>query len=739
MLMNEPVKDNPVLDLQSIPMKQAVGYSALDCEHETPVEHSLVLKHDRVFLLLDRHGDIAPAGGCSLGLFQDDTRILSHYALQVAGGPPSLLSSQLLGAYGAQFDLVVNDLAFGGQRWDPKNSVHIRREMLLDDRMVERLTLTNHLVTPIEYWLELGLGCDFADIFEVRGWHREQRGAFFQAEIESQNLIFHYQGRDGRILRSCVRFLEPPDELSSRSARWRFRLEPDTPRQIQWEVVAEDGTAVSPAGPKSFIGRRAEVEGLYARWYEQCSQWSSNSPDLNQTLSRAIGDLRALYIEVNGEDIISAGIPWYSTVFGRDSIITSLETLPVNPVIAVDTLRYLAQCQGTREVAFTEEQPGKIIHELRRGEMARSGEIPHVPYYGTVDATPLWLILLQETWRWTGDRALIEELLPNAERALAWIDRYGDIDGDGFVEYTRISEKGLVNQGWKDSGDGVPYPDGRLPNPPIALVEVQGYVYDAKSRMAALYEALGERARSGALRREAEVLRGQIIDRFWLEQLGTFAIALDGEKQPIPTATSNAGHLLWSRVAPPPYDGRLARQLLGPDMFSGWGIRTLSAAHPVFNPMSYHNGSVWPHDNAIIALGLAINDHDNIALPIVQGMYEAAAASEHHRLPELFCGMAREGARRPVLYPVSCSPQAWASAAMFMMLQGILGILPDAPAGVLHIRNPVLPDFLKDLTITRLPIGGSRVSLHFHRYGERTLVNLYAIEGKPLQVRIELD
>ncbi|HKO15413.1 MAG TPA: amylo-alpha-1,6-glucosidase, partial [Gemmatimonadaceae bacterium] len=483
---------------------------------------------------------------------------------------------------------------------------------------------------------------------------------------------------------------------------------------------------------------RVALDSRYDGWRAACSRWTSTVDVFDATLARAVDDLRALYVEIDGAEVISAGIPWYSTVFGRDSIITSLQTLPLTPRIAADTLRYLASWQGTKEDRYTEEQPGKILHELRRGELARSGEIPHVPYYGSVDATPLWVVLLHETWRWTGDLALVRELMPNALRALEWIDRYGDLDGDGFVEYASTSERGLVNQGWKDSSDGVPFPDGRLPAPPIALVEVQGYVYDARVRAAALCDVLGDAARAERLRSEAAGLRERILERFWLEEPGTFALALDRDKRPVPTVTSNAGHLLWSRVPDPARAARTAAVLLAPRMFSGWGIRTLSAAHPVYNPMSYHDGSVWPHDNALIVLGLSHYGHVREALPVVAAMQEAAAQLEFHRLPELFCGMTRGSGLQPVLYPVSCSPQAWASGAFFMFLQAVLGLLPDAPAGVLHVRDPRLPTGVDELTITGLHIGGSRVALQFRRHHDRTLANLIGVEGAPVQVRIEL-
>ncbi len=728
---------------QVIPMTSAVGYATIDCRHGGMVEDSLVLKHERLFLLVDSNGNIAPPGHCALGLFHDDTRMLSHYELRTAGGPPTLLSSQVVRTYSAQIDLAINDTAFGGDAWNITNAIHIRREMLLDDQFTERLTFTNFLVSPVEFWVELSVANDFADIFEVRGWKRAERGVFYAPRIDERSIIFAYRGRDGRLVQSALVFDVPPDELGPRAARWRFVLHPHRPHALEWHVLPDpllgsEGNARPVYRHRSLRRRRSPMDALYDGWRTGCTRFVTNVPEFNAALEQAIIDLRALYTEAQGMPIISAGIPWYSTPFGRDSIITSLQTLSVNPRIAVDTLRYLAATQGTREDPVTEEQPGKIMHELRRGELARAGEIPHVPYYGTIDATPLWLILLHETWRWTGDEALVRELLPHAERALGWMDRYGDMDGDGFLEYARTSPNGLVNQGWKDSWDGVPFPDGRLPDPPIALVEVQGYACDAKRRMALLYQAFGDIERAARLKQEAARLREKIIEHFWLEELGTFALALDGHKVPIPTITTNAGHLLWCRIPDAARAARTASRLLAPDMFSGWGVRTVSAAHPVFNPMSYHDGSVWPHDNAIVALGLALCGQKAAMLPIFSALYDAASGIRYHRLPELYCGLARAQGLRPVLYPVSCSPQAWASGAFFMLLQAATGILPDAPARELHIREPLLPLFLSELVIDGLHVGGSRVALQFTRRGDRTLANLLDVEGEPLRVRIDL-
>jgi glycogen debranching enzyme len=728
----------PMEKRKSISMEEAVGYPSIACEHQTPVEHALVLKHNRYFFIADAHGDIKPPGQCALGLFHDDTRLLSHYALRFHGGPPALLSVQILRSYVGQIDLSIKDAEFGGSSWDPKNCFHIRREILIDDRVIERITLTNYLVDPIDYWFELDVGCDFADIFEVRGWKREKRGHYFKPEFKDGKLVFSYRGLDGKLLQSTIEFREPFPVFDRSRARWQINMPQNSHFQTEWQIYAELPSHKSVPGFCS-DQKREEMDRFYGKWAGSCTRWSTHNAGFHDTLARAVDDLRALYLEADGASVITAGIPWYSTVFGRDSIITSLQTLSLNPSIARDTLLYLAQHQGSKENPFTEEEPGKIMHELRRGEMARNNEIPHLPYYGTIDATPLWLILLHETWRWTGDENLIRQLLPHAERALDWIDQFADIDGDGFAEYQNRSERGLANQGWKDSGDGVPFPDARLAKPPIALVEVQGYVYDAKIRMGELYKIMGKNSRAQELRDQAARLRKAIVSKFWIEELDTFALALDGDKKPLPTITSNAGHLLWSGVPDENQARRMAKVLLGPGMFSGWGIRTLSSMHRVFNPMSYHNGSVWPHDNAITIMGLARYRLAAPALPVVRGLYDAAVHDEFLRLPELFCGMPRGHGNHPVLYPVSCSPQAWASGAFFMLLQAMLGIQPEAHLRTLHIRNPVLPDFLDELTLSNLVVGQSQVSLQFSRYHDRTLANLLSISGEPLQVQIELS
>jgi glycogen debranching enzyme len=720
---------------RAVSMEDAVGYPAICCESQTPVEHGLVLKHDEWFLLANAHGDITPPGHCALGLFQRDTRLASHLALSVCGGPPSLLAVQAPRSYLGRIDLAVNDRDFDGDPWDPKNCIHLQRNLLLSDRFLERLELVNYLPRALEYWVELRVGCDFSDIFEVRGWKRGKRGQFFAPEVGGDFLGFRYRGLDGRLLQSFMRFSDPPTRITAGGARWEFRLSPHAPRVLEWEI--------QPGAPSGrtlirFDEAHEMMAAQHRDWIGRCSRWNTVPRDFGSVLARSVDDLNALHLHLEGRRVPSAGIPWYATIFGRDSLITALETLPLNPDIARETLRYLARYQGEKMDRFTEEEPGKILHELRGGEMARAREIPHVPYYGSIDATPLWIVLLHETWLWTGDDAFVREMLPHAERALEWILNHGDKDGDGLVEYLGSTDgKGLANQGWKDSGDGVPFPDASLPRPPIALVEVQGYVYDAFGRLARLWEVLGKTSEARALRERAAALRRKIVEQFWMEEEGVFALALDGSKTPLRTITSNAGHLLWSGVPDARQARRLADCLLSSRMYSGWGIRTLAQGQEVYNPMSYHNGSVWPHDNALILLGLARQGFGPEAVPVLESLYGAATCDEFQRLPELFCGMTRRPGLHPVWYPVSCSPQAWAAGALFLSLQAVLGLEADAPAGVLHVRHPALPLSVRELTIDDLRVGEARVSLHFTREENMTTARVLSIAGGNLEVRVE--
>ena len=769
----------PDSTLTTISASELLGYDDLSRLPESTGTAKLVLKRGNLFAVTGRLGDIFPPGARDQGAYFEDTRFLSKLRLVVAGGPPVVLSTQGSAEYTSRIDLTVTSTMFGGLFADPVNFLHLRREQIMDDQFVERLTLTNFLVHDVDYWIEYEFAADFADQFEVRGARRRARGAYFRPQVARDRVVFAYQGRDGVIYRSEVFFpLRAPDALSVDKARFNFHLRPNETEQIELHAIPSlhalrSGVSVreaadaarrpeyrpppivgelaasgwrfpgsdeesDPPPARDFEERLRRARDAYRAWAESSTRIETTDEPFNWQLQQAVADLKALGIFWEGRRVISAGIPWYASPFGRDAIITGLQALLVTPEVARESLYFLAAHQGKRVDDFREEEPGKILHEIRRGELARAGEVPHTPYYGSIDSTPLFVILYTEYLTWTDDRATGEELLPAAEAALRWISEYGDKDGDGFVEYQRKGPRGLENQGWKDSRDGVPYPDGTPAKPPIALVEVQGYCVDALRRMARVYRHLGRRDDAARCSRKAIELARRIDEAFWDERTGTYALALDADKKQVRTIASNMGHLLWSRAIPEPKARRVARALLSPEGFNGWGIRTLSRGQKPYNPLSYHNGTIWPHDNSIIAMGLSHYGMQRNALQILTGAYAAARTFRHYRLPELFCGMERRGDDEPVNYPVSCSPQAWASGALFMLLRACLGIYPDAPRRALRIVNPQLPEFLDELTLRGLRVGASRVSLRFTRTGDGCFAAVTETKGDSLSLRIEV-
>jgi glycogen debranching enzyme len=448
------------------------------------------------------------------------------------------------------------------------------------------------------------------------------------------------------------------------------------------------------------------------------------------------GDFHALQIPEAKERVIAAGIPWFATMFGRDSIIAAYQSLMLNPQLAVETLRVLAMHQGKEKNDWRDEEPGKILHEYREGEMTRAGEMPFGPYYGSVDATPLWLILLSETFNWTADEQLVKDMLPHAYRALEWIDLHGDLDGDGFVEYQRRSHKGLANQGWKDSWDAIMHSDGEVAKTPIALCEVQGYVYEAKFRMASLLRSFGDTKTADKLKKEAAEMAKRFEKAFWMPKLGFYAMALDRDKRQTQVISSNPGQLLFTRMLPQERARTITQRFMRDDMFSGWGWRTMSRDERVFNPLSYHRGSIWPHDNSLIAHGMSLYEFREPANQLFSALFQAALKFRDYRLPELFCGIERREHDDPVQYPVSCSPQAWASGTAFLLLMSVLGIRPSAPRKEMNIVNPSLPDFLDHLSIRNMRVGNSRIGLDFNRHGDRTFCNVVDIEGDKLLVNV---
>ena len=696
----------------------------------------LVLSRGNIFCVTNKRGDIAPAGARDLGLFWEDTRHLSYLELFIAGGPPVVLSAGTNGAASAQIDLTLTDSQFGGFLTDPQNFLHVRRKQLLDEALVEQIVLTNHLRRPVDLWLELRMGADFADIFEVRGARRKRRGAIRRPRTNGDMLTLSYLGLDKHAYYTTVTVAPEPSRLGPTGPFWDLHLEPGEATVLE-VVVQPSRDEPRQVERVPFDVRLSKLRDEHKRFTRRSTRVTCSHHTFEEALEDALEDLDALRLKVGDREILGAGIPWFAAPFGRDSILTSWELLSVTPELAVETLRTLAVYQGRKHDAYSEEEPGKIMHELRRGEMVRAGEVPHAPYYGTIDATPLWLMLLGEAWRWLGDRKLLEELRPNAEAALGWLERRLE-EGGGFVRYERKHDKGLENQGWKDSRDGVSFPDGTIAPPPIALVEVQGYAVGALTAMSAIVRELGDEARATALEARAQRLREELHRAYWVEASRYYALALDGEGRQVPTITSNPGHLLYAAAVEPAQAHLIVDTLLADGMYSGFGVRTLARGQAVYNPLSYHNGSVWPHDNAIVAAGASRYGRYDAAVRILDGLFEASRHFRRHRLPELFCGLGRAEGDFLVHYPVSCSPQAWASGSFFALLRAVLGLRPDAPNGVLRISNPHLPSFMDRLELHGLRVGNARVSLRFKRLGPRVHTDLLDTTA-PLRVVIELE
>ncbi len=739
-----------------------LGYADPSAQPEATGVEKLVLKRGNLFLVANAQGDVAPAGARDLGLFLGDTRHLSAWRLAVKGGPPLVLSSQVSADYVAQIDFTVTSLHVGDLLGrEPVNFVHLRRDMLIDDVLVDRIALTNFQGRRIDFWVELAWAADFADVFEIRGARRAARGSYELPAVERDRAILRYEGRDGRRYATEVRVEGATTDargavriarLGGRGARVELHLDPAERVEVVFVVAAgieraspstresSDGDAAPPArSPRATFDERARAtHEAYAAWAAHATRFRSSHEIFDLAIGQAVADLKALTVYHFGAPVVSAGIPWYTCPFGRDALITGFEALLATPEVARDALRFLAHLQGTKDDPARDEEPGKIPHEIRFGEMAAAGEVPHTPYYGSADATPLFLVLLDEYERWTGDARTVDALLPAAESALGWLDRHADRDGDGLIEYERRTPRGLRNQGWKDSHDGVPFADGRPAEPPIALVEVQGYAVDARRRMAAVYERRGRRAEAARLRGLADAHAGAIEERFWMEGKGTYAIALDREKRQVDAVTSNPGHLLFSRVVREDRARLVMRSLLGAEMWSGWGIRTLAAGQAAYNPLSYHDGTVWPHDNALCAAGMGSYGMTREAGDVLTGLWHAAEHFRRLRLPELFCGLSAAEGQFPVHYPVACSPQAWSSGAWFLLLRAVLGLFPDAPAGILRIVAPQLPPWLDEVVLQGLAVGPARATIRFLRSRKGAFPEVVDVEGGPLAVRIEV-
>src|SRR5947209_278666 len=699
--------------------------------------NNLTLIDGKTFLSTNFSGDIMPPGAPDVGFFHDDTRFLSRLELRVDGYRTVVLSSSTEQTYASQIELTTGKGTTRDTYEIPENTVHIRREQLLSsDTLFDILSFENFNFQELELNIELAYEADFMDVFQVRGVARQELGHYYQPIVRRDSIVFHYCGLD-RVARETVIHLSPePESVDGTTARWKLRLPPFKRFQLHTTVVPHVEGKRSRAGRPDFAQQLRMRREAIAEWASHSSSFTSTNSIFDEKVSTCKSDFHALQIPEAKERVIAAGIPWFATMFGRDSVIAAYQSLMLNPQLAAETLRVLALHQGKEKNDWRDEEPGKILHEYREGEMTRAGEMPFGPYYGSADATPLWLILLSETFNWTADEQLVKDMLPHAYRALEWIDAHGDFDGDGFVEYQRRSPKGLVNQGWKDSWDAIMHRDGEVAQSPIALCEVQGYVYEAKYRMASLMRSFGDVRTADKLKKDAADMQKRFEKAFWMPKLGFYAMALDGEKRQTQVISSNPGHLLFTRMLPQERAKTVTQRFMREDMFSGWGWRTMSREERIFNPLSYLRGPVWPHDCSIIAHGMSLYEFREPANQIFATLFEAALNFRSYRLPELFCGIQRREHDDPVQYPVSCSPQAWASGAAFLFLVSVLGIRPSAHRKELNIVNPMLPPFLEQLSIRNLRIGGSRVGLDFTRRGDRTFCNVVDIEGEKLLVNV---
>ncbi len=695
------------------------------------------IKQGSLFMLCDDDGDVR--ADSEEGLFFHDMRYLSEEALLLDGEPLISLLSDAGEGYKGIFELTNHALSDKSESGTiRKEGLGVRREKVLGNDYVQRIEIHNYLKQPAKLSLDLTYAADFVDIFVLRGRKQGKRGTLHRPEWQGSQLCFRYDGADGHTRATRLRFSEEPDERQGSGARYHLDLD----ARASWQLAVtaevrdeyEGGLKVRPDGGTGASPKDRERARSGALGPKTCVE--TDGRIFNDILTRSLLDLHMLRMREHDHAFFAAGVPWYVALFGRDSLITSLQMVAFEPQICAATLRVLAGFQGSKVDDYRDEQPGKIPHEFRLGEMADLGEIPQTPYYGSVDSTPLFLIVLGVYVAWSGDFGLFHELRDNVDRALKWIDDYGDSDGDGFIDYETHSSKGLRNQGWKDSGNGIVMEDGSLAEPPIAMPEVQGDVYHAWLTTADLFDRAGERQRAEELRRRAQRLYQAFNDQFWLEDLQYYALCRDGTGRFSRSVASNPAHGLWTGIVDPSRARAVAERVLKPDMFSGWGIRTLSGEDRSYDPVAYQLGSVWPYDNSMIVAGLRRYGLLDELSRVFRSLVEAAAEFDHYRLPEVFAGYDRSRASRPVKYPVACNPQAWASGSIPQMLMAALGAEADAISHRLRVRQPRLPDFLRRVDVRRLPVGDATVDLHFERSDGRTQVT---VTGKTGEVSVDVD
>ncbi len=688
------------------------------------------LKHDDTFSLSDHNGDLVGGKGSSDGLYHRDTRYLSHLYLSIGGARPMLLSSSLRDDNSALVcDLSNPDLLdASGLRVVKHDRIHLRRVRLLHDATAfERIAVRNFDDCARRVTVVISFASDFADLFEVRGSVRERRGVLHEPKVSGDAVTLSYTGLDNVKRQTTLHFEPKPSVLDGKQAAFELDLAPGESRVVFLQICCDAKKEPAQSPGRSFFLALRDARRMSRKLAMRATAIATSNEIFNEAVRRNVADLYMLTTKTPNGLYPYAGIPWFSAVFGRDAIITALMTLWLDPTIAEGVLKHLAAQQATTLDKVADSEPGKILHELRHGEMADLGEVPFRRYYGSIDSTPLFVVLAGAYLQRTNDVATLKTLWPNIEAALNWIDQYGDRDGDGFVEYHRHTDSGLANQGWKDSADSVSHADGALAQGPIALVEVQAYVYGAWQAAANMLRSFGDAKRAEALDARAQDLRERFDAAFYDEQLGTYVLALDGDKRPCRVRSSNAGHALFTGIAKPERAESVVRTLM--ESFSGFGIRTLAIGEARYNPMSYHNGSVWPHDTAMIASGMARYGYRRKTAQIFQGLFAASTYTDLRRLPELLCGFPRQRNSGPVFYPVACSPQAWATAAPFMLIQACLGLSFSPEDGLIAFDRPVLPDFLEDVSLTGLRVSDAKADVALRRSGEEVVVNVLRRRG----------
>lgn len=692
-------------------------------------DRTRVLLHGDTFAVFDRGGDIQPVSVGQQGIFHSEMRHLSRLEMRIQQVRPLLLGSSVR----------EDNVLFAVDQTNPdlqlptgplgRGTLHIYRSTFLaDGTCYDRITLHNYNGQPIELEISFLFEADFADIFEVRGEKRARRGQMLPPRTGSRSLTLAYAGLDGVLRSTIIECSHPSCHVTESGLTVNVRL--DARSETSFSVDVQCGRGKNPPPPEKYDVAMQRVVRERSTGPLSEIDIHASSERFNAWMRRSRSDLEMMVNETTFGIYPYAGVPWYSTVFGRDGIVTALELLWMDPSIARGVLLYLSATQAIEHDAERDAEPGKILHEMRKGEMANLHEVPFGRYYGTVDATPLYVVLAAAYYERTGDLDFLRSIWPNLQAALAWIDRFGDADGDGFVEYQRRNERGLVQQGWKDSNDSVFSSDGELARGPIALCEVQSYVYAAKNGIAAVAEAVGDAELAGRLRVEAQRLKQNFSAAFWCPEIGMFALALDGEKRPCRVRTSNAGHCLFSGIADEDQRRAITHELLAQPMFSGWGIRTVATSEKRYNPMSYHNGSVWPHDNALIAAGALRTRDKALPLRLMCGLLELSSQVTMHRLPELICGFSRRPGKGPTQYPVACSPQAWAAGAVFMVLQSCLGIEIRARESRIYLHYTALPEDFRQLSIRNLRVGTACVDLAFERYGDTVGVDIPRRSGE---------